>query len=57
MKKRMKHFSLTGAAANCSFKPEPQNSSSRYRELQKQAPAFMQVKKKWRKIKSNLSHL
>jgi Tfp pilus assembly protein PilO len=55
-KNKIKPLSLIGPAAYCSFKPESQNSSSRYREHQKQAQALMQVKKKVKKIKSNLSH-
>jgi hypothetical protein len=45
------------AAPNCSFKVECQNSSSHYQELQKQAPALMQVKnKKTKKIQTSHIH-
>jgi hypothetical protein len=42
--------------ASCSFKPECQNSSPCYQELQKQAPTFMQVKIK-KKLKKRLKLL
>jgi hypothetical protein len=45
MKKKIKHFTLIGLAAWCSFKPESKNSSSRYRELHNQAQTLMQAKK------------
>jgi hypothetical protein len=54
MKKKIKHFSLIGPAAWCSFKPESQNSSSRYRELHNQAEALMQSKKKMKKFRLSL---
>jgi hypothetical protein len=46
MKNKIKHFTFIGPAAWCSFKPESQNSSSRYRELHNLADALMQSKKK-----------
>jgi hypothetical protein len=45
MKKEIKQFTLIGPAAWCSFNPESQNSSSRYRGLHNQAQALMQAKK------------
>jgi hypothetical protein len=44
-KKKKKLFTLTGLAVSCSFKPESQNSSSRYREVHNLAQALMQAKK------------
>jgi hypothetical protein len=44
--KKKKLFTLRGPATSCSFKPESQNSSSRYQELHNLAQAFMQAKKK-----------
>jgi hypothetical protein len=55
MIKKLKLLTLTGTVASCCFKPECQNSSSCYQELQKQAPTFMQVKKKIKK-KTQTSH-
>jgi hypothetical protein len=44
-------------AASCIFKLECQNSSSCYQELQKQAPALMQVKRKMtKKIQTSHTH-
>jgi hypothetical protein len=52
MKKKIKFFTLTGLPNWCSFHPESQNSSSRYRELHNLADALMQSKKKMKnKIK------
>jgi hypothetical protein len=45
MKEKMKLFILRGPTASCSFKPESQNSSSRYRQLHNRVQALMQVKK------------
>jgi helix-turn-helix protein len=52
MIKKIKHFKLTGPATWCSFNPESQNLSSRYRELHNQADALMQAKKikKWNQV-------
>jgi hypothetical protein len=47
--KKIKLFSHIGPAASCRFKPESQNSSSRYRELHNQAQALMQSKNKLKK--------
>jgi hypothetical protein len=47
--KELKLLTFTGPVASCSFKPECQNSSSSYRELHKQFPALMQVKKRMKK--------
>jgi hypothetical protein len=51
MKKKIKIFILTGPANWYSFNSEPQNSSSRYRELHNQAQALMQAKKKMKKFR------
>jgi hypothetical protein len=48
-KNEFKVLTLKGPVASCSFKPECQNSSSSYRELHKQFPALMQVKKRMKK--------
>jgi hypothetical protein len=48
-KKEYKLLTLTGPVASCSFKAECQKSSSSYRELHKQFPALMQVKKRMKK--------
>jgi hypothetical protein len=53
--KKFKLFSHIGPATSCSFKPESQNSSSRYRELHNQAQALMQSTKKMKK-NSNFPH-
>jgi hypothetical protein len=50
MKKKIKIFTLTGPANWCSFDPESQNSSSRYRELHNPAQALMETKSKKKKI-------
>jgi hypothetical protein len=50
MKKEIEHFTFIGPAAWCSFNPESQNSSSRYRELHNLAQALMQAKNKMEKI-------
>jgi hypothetical protein len=47
--KEFKLLTFTGLAASCSFEAQCQNSSSPYRELQKQFPALMQVKKRMKK--------
>jgi hypothetical protein len=49
MKKKIKFFILTGPASWCSFDPESQNSSSRYRVLHNQTQALMSVNKKMKK--------
>jgi chaperonin cofactor prefoldin len=41
MKKKIKFFTITGPTTWCSFNPESQNSSSRYRVLHNQAQALM----------------
>jgi hypothetical protein len=46
MKEKMKLFTDTAPTTSCSFKPESQNSNSRYRELHNLAQALMQAKKK-----------
>jgi hypothetical protein len=51
MKKKIKIFILTGPGNWYSFNSEPQNSSSRYRELHNQAQALMQAKKKMKKFR------
>jgi hypothetical protein len=51
----MKLFTLTGLAVSCTFKPESQNSISRYRELHNQAQALMQANKEMKK-EWNFSH-
>jgi hypothetical protein len=51
MKKEIKHFKFIGPAAWCSFNPESQNRSSRFRELHNQAQALMQAKKKMKKFR------
>jgi hypothetical protein len=48
-KTELKLLTLTGKVANCSFKLEYQKSSSSYRELHKQFPTLMQVKKRMKK--------
>jgi hypothetical protein len=50
MKKEIEHFTFIGPAAWCSFNPQSQSSSSRYRELHNQAQAVMQAKKKLKKF-------
>jgi hypothetical protein len=54
MKKKIKFFIITGPANWCSFDPESQNLSSRYRELHNQAQALMQAKKKMKKFRLSL---
>jgi hypothetical protein len=54
MKKKIKHFTLIGLAAWCSFNPESPNRSSRYRELHNQAQALRQGKAKMQKKKVRL---
>jgi hypothetical protein len=49
MKKKIKFFTLTGPANWCSFDPESQNSSSRYRVLHNQVQALMLANKKMKK--------
>jgi hypothetical protein len=46
MKKKIKIFILTAPANWYSLTSEPQNSSSRYRELHNQAQALMKAEKK-----------
>jgi hypothetical protein len=46
MTNKIKLFLHIGPIASYSFKPESQNSSSRYRELHNQAQALMQAEKK-----------
>jgi hypothetical protein len=54
MKRNIKHFTLIGPTAWCSFNLESQNSSSHYRELHNQAQALMQAKIYTKKKKKKL---